>query len=66
MHRLELLRVLMREDLAARRAVSLYRLVQDWKLPAFRVGNCWRFRREDLEQWLSQQSCGMVTSREDD
>ncbi len=28
---------------------TLYRLVQEGKLPSFRVGNSWRFRREDLE-----------------
>ena len=28
---------------------TLYRMVQEGKLPAFKVGNSWRFRREDLE-----------------
>ena len=45
---------------------TLYRLVQDGKLPAFKVGNSWRFRREDLEQWISEQSRGTDTNREDD
>ncbi len=45
---------------------TLYRLVQDGKLPAFKVGNSWRFRREDLERWISEQSRGTDTSREDD
>lgn len=35
---------------------TLYRLVQNGKLPAFKVGNSWRFRREDLERWISEQS----------
>ena len=34
---------------------TLYRLVQEGKLPAFKVGNSWRFRREDLNQWISGQ-----------
>ena len=33
---------------------TLYRLVQEGKLPAFKVGNSWRFRREDLERWISE------------
>ncbi len=43
---------------------TLYRLVQDGKLPAFKVGNSWRFRREDLERWISEQSHGMEKSRD--
>jgi excisionase family DNA binding protein len=35
---------------------TLYRLVQERKPPAFKVGNSWRFRREDLERWISEQS----------
>lgn len=46
---------------------TLYRrLVQDGKLPEFKVGNSWRFRREDLERWISEQSRGTDTNREDD
>lgn len=45
---------------------TLYRLVQEGKLPAFKVGNSWRFRREDLERWISEQSRGTDTNREED
>lgn len=45
---------------------ALHRLVQDEKLPAFKVGNSWRFRREDLERWISEQPRGTDTNREDD
>jgi excisionase family DNA binding protein len=45
---------------------TLYRLVQEGKLPAFKVGNSWRFRREDLDRWISEQSRGTDTNREDD
>ena len=45
---------------------TLYRLVQDGKLPAFRVGNSWRFRREDLDRWISEQSRGTDANREED
>ena len=45
---------------------TLYRLVQEGKLPAVKVGNSWRFRREDLERWISEQSRGTDTNREED
>lgn len=33
---------------------TVYRLVAQKKIPAFRVGNQWRFKRSMLEQWLRQ------------
>ncbi|MFZ5787404.1 MAG: methylation-associated defense system helix-turn-helix domain-containing protein MAD1 [Acidobacteriota bacterium] len=35
---------------------TLYRLAQEGKIPAFKVGGAWRFRRGDLEQWIKSQS----------
>jgi excisionase family DNA binding protein len=32
---------------------TLYRLIRVGDLPAVRVGRQWRFRRADLENWLS-------------
>lgn len=34
---------------------TLYRLLQDGKIPASKVGGQWRFRRERLEEWLEEQ-----------
>ncbi len=31
---------------------TVYRLVAQRKLPAFKVGNQWRFKRSMLEVWL--------------
>lgn len=31
---------------------TVYRLVAQKKLPAFRVGNQWRFKRKMIEVWL--------------
>lgn len=31
---------------------TVYRLVSQKKLPAFRVGNQWRFKMEMIEAWL--------------
>ena len=33
---------------------TVYRLVTQKKLPAYRVGNQWRFKSSVLEKWLSQ------------
>jgi len=35
-------------------ARTLYRLIQTGGLPAVRVGRQWRFRRSDLEVWLTR------------
>jgi len=34
---------------------TVYKLVQDKKLPGFKVGKHWRFRRETFEQWIKTQ-----------
>ncbi|MBI2985817.1 MAG: helix-turn-helix domain-containing protein [Deltaproteobacteria bacterium] len=31
---------------------TVYRLVAQKKIPAFRVGNQWRFKQEMIEAWL--------------
>jgi excisionase family DNA binding protein len=33
---------------------TVYRLVAQKKIPAFRVGNQWRFKREMIDAWLLQ------------
>ena len=35
---------------------TAYRLVADGKLPGFKVGGAWRFRRADMEKWIVDQS----------
>jgi excisionase family DNA binding protein len=35
---------------------TLYRLVTRGKIPAFKVGNQWRFKRRLLEDWLEKNS----------
>lgn len=34
---------------------TVYKLVQDKRLPGFKVGKHWRFRKETLNEWLRQQ-----------
>ena len=35
---------------------TVYRLVTQKKIPAFKVGNQWRFKKNQLEDWLKQNS----------
>ncbi len=39
-------------------ARTVYRLIRDGALPAVRVGRQWRFRRTDLDLWLSGRQAG--------
>jgi excisionase family DNA binding protein len=34
---------------------TLYRYIQNQRLPAFKLGKEWRFVRSDLVQWLRQR-----------
>jgi len=34
---------------------TVYGLAQKRKIPGFKVGGQWRFRRADLESWIEQQ-----------
>jgi excisionase family DNA binding protein len=35
---------------------TVYRLLNQKKLPAFKVGNQWRFKRRMIEAWLMKNS----------
>lgn len=32
---------------------TVYRLAAERKLPAFKLGGTWRFRRSDLDKWIA-------------
>ena len=34
---------------------TAYRLAAEGKLPGFKVGGSWRFKKDDLQQWIEQQ-----------
>ena len=34
---------------------TAYRLAGEGKLPGFKIGGSWRFKREDLEAWIEKQ-----------
>lgn len=35
---------------------TVYRLAVDRKLPGFKVGATWRFKRSDIDGWIAAQS----------
>ncbi len=37
---------------------SVTRLARQKKLPAFKVGGVWRFRKDQFEQWIEQLTNG--------
>ena len=34
---------------------TAYRLAAEGKLPGFKVGGSWRFRKVDIEQWIEEK-----------
>lgn len=36
--------------------MTIYRFVKSGDLPAFKIGNSWRVRRLDLEEWIRSKS----------
>lgn len=34
---------------------TAYRLAAEGKLPGFKVGGSWRFKKEDVLQWIEEQ-----------
>ncbi len=45
---------------------TVYRLAQDGKVPAFKVGGSWRFRRSDLDAWIQNQTDALGGGQQDD
>jgi len=34
---------------------SIYRLAQKGKMPASKIGNLWRFKREEIDKWMKNK-----------
>jgi excisionase family DNA binding protein len=35
---------------------TVYRLAAARKIPAFKVGGTWRFRRQEIDHWITKQT----------
>ena len=44
---------------------TIYKLVQEKRLPGFKVGKHWRFRRETIHHWIATQENASIESRSD-
>jgi excisionase family DNA binding protein len=44
---------------------TLYRLAQEQKVPGFKVGGAWRFRRTDIEGWIQEQTTSSTSKNTD-
>jgi excisionase family DNA binding protein len=40
---------------------TLYKYVNEQKIPAFKLGNRWRFKKSKIDQWMEEQSAEMET-----
>ncbi|MEE8359907.1 MAG: helix-turn-helix domain-containing protein [Candidatus Omnitrophota bacterium] len=38
--------------------VTIYKHAQGGKLPAFKVGTTWRFKRKTIDKWITDQENG--------
>ncbi|TOD30839.1 DNA-binding protein [Vibrio parahaemolyticus] len=45
---------------------TAYRLASEGKLPGFKVGGSWRFKRTDLEVWIEAQKAYSGDANSDD
>jgi excisionase family DNA binding protein len=39
---------------------TIYKLIKKGKIPSFRIGSDWRFRRDRIERWVAQKSMDNV------
>jgi len=42
---------------------TLYKYVNEQKIPAFKLGNRWRFKKSRLDQWMEEQSSKVDVKR---
>ena len=42
---------------------TAYRLAAEGKLPGFKVGGSWRFKRQDMEAWIVEQTEGRKSNK---
>ncbi len=35
---------------------TAYRFAAEGKVPGFKVGSAWRFKKSEVDQWINQQS----------
>ena len=41
---------------------TIYKLTRQGKIPAFRVGSDWRFRKDVIERWIGDEAIALERS----
>jgi excisionase family DNA binding protein len=42
---------------------TAYRFVAEGKIPAFKVGSSWRFKKDEIDAWIKRQSIGNIAKK---
>jgi excisionase family DNA binding protein len=42
---------------------TLYKYVNEQSIPAFKLGNRWRFKKSTLDQWMEEKSSSMEAKK---
>ena len=37
---------------------TVYKLIKEGRIPAFRIGSDWRFQKEGIVRWMAEQTKG--------
>jgi excisionase family DNA binding protein len=45
---------------------TAYRLVSEGKLPGFKVGGAWRFRKTEVDRWIKEQEQHAIKKQDDE
>lgn len=40
---------------------TAYKLTAEGKIPAFKVGGSWRFRKSEIDRWIKEQEQMVIT-----
>jgi excisionase family DNA binding protein len=43
---------------------TVYRMAAAGKIPAFKVGTSWRFKKEEIDAWIAQQHNQISNNKE--
>lgn len=42
---------------------SIYKMVQKGKIPAYKVGRQWRFKKKEIDEWIKSQKQSMRSGK---
>ncbi|MCK5450749.1 MAG: helix-turn-helix domain-containing protein [Candidatus Omnitrophica bacterium] len=45
-------------DYLKMKIVTIYKHAQEGKIPAFKVGSKWRFKKDTIDKWIEKQEQG--------